>query len=510
MSEDSVSAPSAISNKDVAKGAGTTLLARLGAVLEVIAQPLYVWMFGLAGFGLYAVLWSAINLAENCLDMGMTGSLQRVVPQAKSREDEAKAVRAAFVLGVGPCLIAAALVSLFAPYIAPLFNAAADDAARLVHIIALFAWALPLWAFIEIATSALRAKRVFGAEIRLRLFWEQVARLLIAVTLYFGGFETMSLFYAHLASLALICILCVRLLARYFDLGLVLRGPLRGPMFAETLKAGLAVLPVNLVGRLFGDGPPLILNWILPGAQGAAAGGLYAISRKVSSIVQLVRIAFSYVLAPLASAAKHGANGEVRNIYAFATRLSYAIAVPAGVVLASGGPAILRLFGPEAAIALPALVILVLMRSVEAVVGSAGPIQQVIGGYKSQLIGSVAGLAAAFLLGLILMPEWGLTGMALSVALGVTISTGLPLVQLHYYEKLHPFEAPFGRVMVRSSLVAVAGLLTAISINWMPLGVQLPLVVALMLASIWLSARLALPIEDRQTLGKTGRALRLA
>jgi O-antigen/teichoic acid export membrane protein len=501
--------PESVSTKDVAKGAGTTLLARLGAVLEVIAQPLYVLMFGLAGYGLYAVLWSAINLAENCLDMGMTAALQRVVPQAHSRDDEAKALRAAFILGIGPCLLAAATASLCAPWIAPLFNAAPADAARLSHTIALFAWALPLWAFIEISTSALRAKRVFGAEIRLRIFWEQVIRLLLATALFGLGFETMSLFYAHLVSLAVICGLCVRLLARHFDMRLVFRGHVTGPVFTETLKAGLAVLPVNLVARLFGDGPPLALNWLLPGASGAAAGGLYSIARKVSSLIQVVRMAFSYVLAPLASAATKGRAGEVRNIYAFATRVSFAIAVPAGIVLAAGGPSILRLFGNEAEVALPALVILVLMRVFEAVVGAAGPIQQVTGGYKSQLSGSVAGLAAAILLGVALMPEGALTGMALAVSLGVVVSTALPLAQLHLFQKLHPFETPFVRVAVRATLIALGGLGVALLITLLPHPAQLPLVLVVLLAALWCSARYALPLDDRLTLGKTGRALRL-
>jgi hypothetical protein len=43
--------PPEITTADVAKGAGTTLLARLGGVLEVVAQPLYIWLFGLAGYG---------------------------------------------------------------------------------------------------------------------------------------------------------------------------------------------------------------------------------------------------------------------------------------------------------------------------------------------------------------------------------------------------------------------------------------------------------------------------
>ncbi|NJS15084.1 MAG: polysaccharide biosynthesis protein, partial [Sphingopyxis sp.] len=57
--------PATVTNDEVAKGFGTSMVARLGGVIEVVAQPLYVAMFGLASFGLYAVLWSLVNLVEN-------------------------------------------------------------------------------------------------------------------------------------------------------------------------------------------------------------------------------------------------------------------------------------------------------------------------------------------------------------------------------------------------------------------------------------------------------------
>jgi O-antigen/teichoic acid export membrane protein len=79
MSTPSPSQPSeTVSNRDVAKGAGTTALARLGGVLDVLTQPLYVWLFGLASYGLYGALWAAINLVENSADFGMAAALQRI------------------------------------------------------------------------------------------------------------------------------------------------------------------------------------------------------------------------------------------------------------------------------------------------------------------------------------------------------------------------------------------------------------------------------------------------
>lgn len=499
-----------VTNRDLAKGLGTTLLARLGGVIDVISQPVYVWLFGLASYGLYAVLWATINLVENIADLGMTSSLQRVVPQAEDERAATAALRSALLLGIIPCLVIAAAASLLAPHVAPIFNVAASDQGVLVESIRLFAWALPLWAFVEISTSALRARRVFGAEIRLRIFWEQLIRLLLAICFYAMGFGIVGLFMAHIISLALICLLSIRLLARNYDLRHLAHGPLIDPMFLDTLRAGLAILPNNILGRLFGDAPPIVLNALIPGAGGATAAALYTIARKISSIVQLVRQSFGYVLAPLASLAARGGKDEVIPLYAFATRLIFAIAVPLGAVMAGGGEAFLGLFGRDAHAAHAALVILIGARMVEAVFGSAVSVQQVVGGYRAQIVASAIGLCATVAVGWPLVTHYGLTGMALATGIGFIVTALIPLLQLHRYDAIHPMEAPFTRVALMSILISVPGLLIAVVASKLqPAALQLPVVVIVTLATVWVSCRFALPLHDRQALGKTARKLKL-
>lgn len=131
----------AVTSRSVARGLGTTVLARLGAVVEIVAQPLYVLMFGLAGYGLYAVLWAAINLLENIFDMGMTSAMQRTVPQSASDVEAAAALRTAMIFGVGPCIVVAAIIAAFAADLGPLLNVAAQDR--------------------ELVTPGLKASRIF-------------------------------------------------------------------------------------------------------------------------------------------------------------------------------------------------------------------------------------------------------------------------------------------------------------------------------------------------------------
>jgi hypothetical protein len=281
-----------IDRSDVAKGAGLAAVARLGALIEVVSQPAYTWMFGLAGYGVYVVLWAAVNILANLLDLALGQALQRIVPASSSREEQHGAVRFALVVGTGLGILAALAISLSAPMLAGSVASAPGDAAKLPQAIAIFAWSLPLWIFVETATAAARAMRAFGPEIRLRIFWEQVARLIFAAGFFFAGLGFEGLLFGHLASLGLTAWLSWKLLARYYDPALLLRAPLPPSLRAETLATGLAMLPPALARRAYNDLPPILLNAMIPGAGGATAAGLFGIARKIASIPLIVRQSF--------------------------------------------------------------------------------------------------------------------------------------------------------------------------------------------------------------------------
>lgn len=496
-------------SRHVAKGAGTALLARAGSLIEILSQPLYVLLFGLPTYGLYMVLWSAVNLTENVADMGMTSALQRVVPQARTDEDRAAALRAAMLWAMIPCTVIALIASIAAPWIAEIVNVAAADRAKLATGIAIFAWALPFWAFLEISTSALRARKAFGPEIRLRIMWEQVLRMIAATVLWAAGVDTLGLLIAHICSLAITCGFSLRLLSRYYKLGLVLRGPRVPGMARSTFYAGVSVLPANIVQRLFADAPPLVLNAIIPGAAGASAAGLFAIARKIASAVQLIRQAFTYVIAPLASEAARHDKRHVMDIYGFATRLTIVVATPTVCTIIGGGRALLGLFGPAAQAAYWALALLTLTRLIEAISGQAAAIQSVISDYHHPLVGSAIGLVASLLLGWWLLPQGGMNGMAIAISAGIAISMLTPMVQLWQHHRLHPFSPPFLQAATVSGAASIAVLLISYAMSPLHDAIRIGVGAVLLLGGIWLSGKFGLAEADKLALGKTARKLRL-
>ncbi|CAA9492232.1 MAG: Membrane protein involved in the export of O-antigen and teichoic acid [uncultured Sphingomonadaceae bacterium] len=495
-----------IDERSVARGAGAALLARAGALIELVSTPAYVWMFGLATYGLYTVLWAAVNLVENAADLGMTSALQRTVPQTRTEADAVGALRAALMLGVVPCVAIAAVASLVAPMLAGLLNVAADDRAGLAAGIALFAWALPLWAFVEIATSALRARRAFGPEIRLRIVGEQLIRLGVATLLWAAGVDTLGLLVAHLVSLAITAGLSVRLLGRHYDLSLwrTARSP-----YADTAASGLSVLPSNIISRLLSDAPPLVLNAWYPGAGGAAAAGLYAIARKLSSLVQLVRMAFSYVLGPLSSAVARDDRAAIAPLYGFATRVSVVIALPMAAALIGGRHILLGLFGPAAAGAGAMVTLLTLGRVVDAAGGPAGSILQVASGRLKPLLGAALALLVTGIAAAALLPRHGGAGLAGAVALGVSTMTIVAVVQLWRDAGLHPFAPPFPRAFGVGLAVGAALLCLLPLVHLQGPRVGLPAFAFALLGGLWVSMRYGLRAADKAFMGSAARRLRL-
>lgn len=498
-----------VTNTDVAKGAGLSALSRLGALIEVVAQPAYTWMFGITGYGVYVVLWAAINILANILDLAMGQALQRVIPAQSDRERQHGAVKFALLTGTGLGIIAATVMSLSAHQLATYVAAAPDEAAHIPAAIALFAWSLPLWIFVEIATAAARAKRAFGPEIRLRIFWEQLARLVFAVGFFAAGYNLTGLLLAHMLSLALTATLSVRLLGRYYDLRLLVRAPMPRLLRRSVLHSGAAMLPPALARRAYNDLPPILLNLMVAGAGGATAAALYGIARKIASLPLIVRQSFLYVLSPLASAQASVDRNAMLPMYRFSTHMSLLLAVPLAGFLILVASDILSAFAPGSSAALPVLTILLAARAGEAVIGPATPIVEMVGHRALPLVNSIIGLSIWLMLALWLVPNYGAVGMAISVSVAVVVTAWAAVAELRFSDGLSPFGRSFWRAGGASLVVLALLWFAGVALDRLGAPVRATGLFILFWPFLWLGLRYGLDEDDKAALGKFGKRLRL-
>lgn len=503
-SSDATQGISPAGKEGLARGASMAMIARTGAVIEVVAQPLYIWLFGLPVYGLFVMLWAAMSLVSKLVDLSMPNALQRLIP---GEQDSARAhgvLRIALLVAIIPTSLIAIGVQLNAAYIAALLartGAYAPDAAS----VALFAWTLPLWTFVEITTSAVRAKGAFGPEIRLRIFWEQIARILFALMFYAAGLFKSGLILAHLCSLGVITLLCLRLLSRHYDLRLIWQAPRKAAPVAPTLLTGIALAPAALARRLLIDGPPILLVSLMP-AGGPIAAGLFEVARKISTVPQIVRQAFLYVIAPMATAQARADRTQLNLLYCFTTRLTTALVIPLGSFIAFAGVDILSIYRPETIAALPALYILTATRVLDALAGPSSAIVEMVGHRLLPLLNNFAGVVVWLGIAFICTPQGGLIAMALAVAAGTLVIGWLSAAQLHFTEKITLFD----RQLMAGLIIGLIGF----ALMWLIIlqfggPVRFAMLVLIWLGVSWLGLRFGLTHDDRCALGTVAQKLRL-
>lgn len=489
----------------VAGGAGFAFLGRLGALIEAISVIVFTWVYGATTFGLFAVLWSYVKVSTAVSDAAMTTALQRYVPKAEGLEAEATAGHAlkfSFLIATA----IAALTFYFAPNLAGFINAAEADADHLTTVIRIYVWVLPFWTLVEVGTAAIRARRTFGPEIRVRIFYEQGLRLVAAVVFASFGYLTYGLFLAHLVSVVLAAALALRLVSKYYDLRAILAAPMAGALPREMRQYGFSVMPANLIKKLFSEFPVMFLNYMLPGAAGAAAGGYYSVARKIASALQAVRLTFEYVMAPLAAEKDgHGDQAALKDMFAYATRLSFTLALPFGAALVLARHDILAVMDPEFQAAAAAIAILCAGRVLEAATGPSSAVIEVLGHRFLPPLNGLLGLATLLGLGLWLIPLYGVTGAAVAAASGLNVTALMAFIQSAMLFRLWPYDGHMVRPLLTSLILSGAVLaLVPASSHWpAPFGIVAALIG--LLISVALLIRYGLSDEDADALGKLGK-----
>ncbi len=494
----------------VAKSAGLAFLGRLGALIEAVSFPVFAYLYGAEAVGVYVTLWGYIMATTAVTDYAMTTTLQRFVPAAKTEEEAHSAVKIALIVSTGLGLALAMILYFLAPYIAGFINAGPAEEEKLSTIIRLYVWSLPLWTFVESATATVRARRTFGPEIRIRIFYEQGLRLAAGVGFFYLGYTLYGLYLAHIFSQGAAAVLSILLVAKYYDLKAILFAPLDRKLLREMLSFATPMTPANFLKKLNIQLPVIMLNTFFPGAAGAQAAALFAAARKIASVLRVIRLSFDYVLAPLAAekSAKSG-HASLADMYSFATRLMIATIIPAAVILILIRESLLDLaFEPQFMAAAGALLVLSVGRILEAALGPASTLIEMLGNRMIPLINGTIGVTVMTSLLFLLGPAYGATGAAFAASAGLFASGLADLWQAHRIFGL----VPYRRSLLRPAFVAILASAASAALIYAatPFGPAAVLAVGIasLIASYALICRYGLNAADAKALGPFGRFAR--
>jgi O-antigen/teichoic acid export membrane protein len=152
----------------------------------------------------------------------------------------------------------------------------------------------------------------------------------------------------------------------------------------------------------------------------AAVGSLaavtpYALARRLSDVAEMVAVQFLKVVMPLASELHASErSGKLRNLYIVSSRIVLAISVPVAVVLTVIGGRLLALWvGPQYARYAQLVAVLAVSRLIAS---SQWPASEILLGMTKHRMVAATALTSGVLhvvLGAVLMPFFGLTGVAM-------------------------------------------------------------------------------------------------
>ncbi|MBW7835571.1 MAG: oligosaccharide flippase family protein, partial [Sphingomonadales bacterium] len=284
----------------VTRGAGLAFLGRMGALFEPVSVVVFAQLYGAPNLGLFLLLWGYVQLVVAATDLATSVALQRFIPSTKDEDKVHAILKASILVSIVLSVIASLALTLAAPWLATHINAEEGVSGDLSLIIATYAWAIPVWCLVEVTTAAMRARRAFGPEVRIRVLYEQGLRLISGVTFFLMGMPIYGLFLSHLLAITVTLVASFYNLRRYYDLRRAWAAPLKAAGLRELVRFGLPMVGTASLKKFQSNFPIFLLNFIIPGAQGATAVAVYSVARKVSSALQGIRMSFDYVIAPLA------------------------------------------------------------------------------------------------------------------------------------------------------------------------------------------------------------------
>jgi len=489
----------------IAKSAGVAFLGQSAAVVEAVGLLAFTWLYPTDVFGIFLTLWAALKVLTAVTEFAMTTSQQRFTPATKGKDGEAKILKAALSVSLLSSFLGAFLIVIFAPEIAGYFNSGDVSKETFTKIIRIYAWALPFWTMVEVVTASVRAKRKFGPEIRVRIAYEQGLRLIAGVALFFIGFETFGLFYAHLFSIVVASLLALKLVGRFYNWQDVFKAKIDAAFLKEFLSFSAMMMPANFIKKMFIVGSVIIVNKAL----GADAAAIYGLGRHLSSVLQVVHLSFEYVMAPFASLKNALAKkAELQSLYSFTTRIIAVLVLPFGVLLIYISRDILTVFRPEYAAATSVIIVLTAGRITEALMGTSAAMIEMIGHRTLPLINNLLGLLTLFVLQYFLKGPYGVMGIAIATAVGFNVISLLSLGEAYFIYGLSAWNRKTWHPLLFSFGLSVFMGVTFYFAEDQEHYVHFPYALITVYFALMFLVRFGLSLEDAKALGRIGRWFR--
>lgn len=464
-------------SRDVKRLAGGTGIALGGKIVgrgvRLFVDVALARLLGPFTFGLYALGWTVTRVVTLISPLGLNAGVIHFGSRHWGRDPAG--LKGVVLECLKLALISGLIFSGAAWLAAPWLGAAVFHNAAAVPVFRCFALVFPLATGLSVAAAATRVSQRMKFSVATEDMGQPLIQFVLVLLLFF-------LWKRGLPSALIACVFSFGLamgLALLYIKGLFPEVTSRdlvaksspGPLLAYSLPAST----VGVLGVLLIWVDRLIVGYFRPTAD----VGIYQAASQLAVSFNVVLGAFGAIFAPMTAYHYHrGEVGRVAELYKVSTKWGLYWSLPPFLLICFASHQVMQvLYGKPYVAGWTALMILAFGQVIKAATGPVGTLLVMTGNQNQMFILSAVVFAVSVILGVILVPLWGMAGAASATALALMVLFVTAVYLAHRVFKMRPYDRRFLKCLAATA--GAAGVMWML--RWLPIHSPL-LVVALNLA----------------------------
>lgn len=410
--------------RDVVKGAGIVYVGLFAQLLiAFLAQVVAARYLSVSNFGGLTTGTALLDIGSIIGGLGLAAGLTRYLPRVDDDKKRSLALTAVVITGVVSFVIGIT-ITINASFIA---NVVFNDAS-VTSSVRIFGAAIPFAALLNIAIGGIRGQKQSLHRVYVKNLTHPIIRFTLVVVAVTYGLGQAGLASAYAIPYVVSALLALVLLHHSlppstlsFDIGLTKDVASYSLPFTVSGVAGFIYRSIDIF---------LILHFL-----GSFAVGVYGVAYAATSFMSMFSTAFNFLGAPVASELEQGKNvDDVMRVFQSVARwlviASVCVLIPLGVFSTEF---ISVVYQSKYASGGHALTILAVGFAVSNVLGVHGPILQALGSSKALSFNSIIAAISNFVLNVVLIPKFGITGAATATAFSYLLKESLAALEVRYY-----------------------------------------------------------------------------
>jgi O-antigen/teichoic acid export membrane protein len=385
-------------------------------------------------FGKYSLANSIFQLLGILAVFGLSGGVVRLTSKYMALRDYGR-VKGTAVSGVlFTTLFSLGLIALTLVAAPAVSRKLYSHVAGLDLVLRVYVIGLPFYAVMTILNGYTQGLKTLKPGVIVEMVVRPVARLALILILFLAGYR---LFAVVLGSMGgFVCAAAAAFVfaikASPFDLRRTPKTGVGQELFFYSLPLVLAQFMNVLISRS---------NVMISGHfLDSETVGVLSATLVLAPFVSMSLLSFSRILAPVISELwEKGDRAGLMRHFKIVSKWIFTLSLPVFCLYALFAPGLLGIFGGEFATGANALKVLAIGQIVNAIVGPIGFILTMTGRQKLNLVNSILVAASNIALNILLIPRYGIMGVAMATTLAITSINLLRVIQVKVLYGFTPF-----------------------------------------------------------------------